>query len=281
LTPPGNCVDATCVWGENACSVRQWQNYFAIVLDTFSLLLTAYVFGFGLYVIVAARKNLKMNSMTVTLLSMTLASAFHFLWRMCLFLGYGVLLSGVLPAGVQKSVAIPGVGMCGVIGLLTFPLQWLEVAKKTTRVKTTRGGSSKAPYIAVAVAAFVVSAATIFFAITGQSFLTSGEFSDFEEAGFLHTTLLPIQSNAHFSSTHLFFTRPSFHTALAAGCFFVAIIVYSVGYCKLTGAVGYRNKTVRKLGLLTRNVAICLTFSVLSSLACKYSCTLCLSLFAS
>ena len=51
----------------------------------------------------------------------------------------------------------------------------------------------------------------------------------------------------------------------------MAIIIYSVGYCKLTGAVGYRNKTVRKLGLLTRNVAICLTFSILSSLACEYA----------
>ena len=51
----------------------------------------------------------------------------------------------------------------------------------------------------------------------------------------------------------------------------MAIIIYSVGYCKLTGAVGYKNKTVNKLGLLTRNVAICLTFSVLSSLACEYA----------
>ena len=93
--------------------------------------------------------------------------------------------------------------MCGVIGVLTFPLQWLEVAKKTTRLKATRGGASKAPYIAVAVAAFVVSAAMIFFAITGQTFLASGEFPDFEEAGILHTTPLPLQSNAHFSSTHL------------------------------------------------------------------------------
>jgi hypothetical protein len=82
----------------------------------------------------------------------------------------------------------------------------------------------------------------------------------------------PTSIDAHISSTHLlFFTRPSFHTALGAGCFFVGIIVYSIGYCRLTGAVGYRNKTVRKLGLLTRNVAICLTFSVLSSLACKYT----------
>jgi hypothetical protein len=203
LTPPGNCVDATCVWGANACSVRQWQNYFAIVLDTFSLLITAYVFGFGIYVIVAARKNLKMNSMTVTLVSITLAATFLFLWCMCAFLGYVVLLSRVPLMEVQKPIAVPGLTMCGVIGVLTFPLQWLEVAKKTTRIKATRGGSSKAPYIAVAVAAFVVSAAMIFFAITGQSFLTSGEFPGFEEAGILHTTPLPLQSNAHFSSTHI------------------------------------------------------------------------------
>ena len=63
----------------------------------------------------------------------------------------------------------------------------------------------------------------------------------------------------------------SFHTALAAGFFFVSIIIYSIGYCKLTGAVGYRNKTVRKLGLLTRNIAICLTFAILTSLACEYT----------
>ena len=50
----------------------------------------------------------------------------------------------------------------------------------------------------------------------------------------------------------------------------MSIIVYSVGYCKLTGAVGYRNKSVRKLGILTRNIAVCLTFSVLSSAACEY-----------
>ena len=51
----------------------------------------------------------------------------------------------------------------------------------------------------------------------------------------------------------------------------MSIIVYSVGYCKLTGAVGYRNKSVRKLGILTRNIAVCLTFSVLISLACEYT----------
>ena len=204
MTPPGNCVDATCVWGADACSVRQWQNYFAVVLHSFDVVIAAYIFGFGLYVIVAARKNMTMNSMTVTQVSMTLTSAFHFLWRMCAFLGLGVLLSDVIPADVQKPIAIPGVAMCGVIGLLTFPLQWLEVAKKTTRLKATRGGSSKSPYIAVAVAAFVISAAMIFLAITGQTFLASGEFPDFEEAGFLHTTPLPRQSNAHFSSTHLF-----------------------------------------------------------------------------
>jgi hypothetical protein len=59
-------------------------------------------------------------------------------------------------------------------------------------------------------------------------------------------------------------------TALGALVLFMGIIIYSVGYCKLTGAVGYKNKTVRKIGLLTRNVAICLTFSVLSSLACEF-----------
>ena len=108
LTPPGNCVDATCVWGADACSVRQWQNYVVIFLDTFALLLTAYVFGFGLYVTIVGRKNLKMNSMTVTLLSMTLASLFHLLWRVCAFLGYAVLLSAVPSAEVQQPIAIPG-----------------------------------------------------------------------------------------------------------------------------------------------------------------------------
>ena len=176
MTPPGNCVDATCVWGADACSVRQWQNYFAVVLHSFDVLITAYAVGFGLYVIVAARKNLKMNSMTVTLVSMTLASAFHFLWRMCAFLGYGVLLSEVLPADVQRPIAVPGVAMCGVIGVLTFPLQWLEVARKTSRIKAARGGSSKAPHIAVAITAFVISATMIFFASTNRTFLTSGEF---------------------------------------------------------------------------------------------------------
>ena len=62
------------------------------------------------------------------------------------------------------------------IAVLAFPLQWLGVAKKTTRIKATRGGASKAPYIAVTITAFVISAAFIFFASTGQSFLTSGEF---------------------------------------------------------------------------------------------------------
>ena len=54
----------------------------------------------------------------------------------------------------------------------------------------------------------------------------------------------------------------------------MGIIAYSVGYCKLTRAVGYRNKTVHKLGLLTRNIAICLTLSLLSSLACEYAASL-------
>ena len=76
-----------------------------------------------------------------------------------------------------------------------------------------------------------------------------------------------------------------FHIALGAGVFFVSIIIYSVGYCKLTGAVGYHNKTVRKLGLLTRKIAICLAFSVLSSLACEntllYNCRAYTPLFIS
>ena len=57
---------------------------------------------------------------------------------------------------------------------------------------------------------------------------------------------------------------------MGAGIFVQAIIIYSIGYCKLTGAVGYRNKTVHTLGLLTRKVAICLTCMVLTSLACEY-----------
>ena len=183
LTPPGNCVDATCVWGANACSVRQWQNYFAIVIDSFEVFLTAYVFGFGLYVIVAARKNLEMNAMSVALVSVTLAAMFHLLWRICTFLGYAMLLSTVPLMEVQKPFAVPGVTMFGIIGLLVFPLQWLEVAKKTTRIKTTRGDASKAPYIAVAITTFVISAAMIYFAVTGATFLMSGEFPDVEEGG--------------------------------------------------------------------------------------------------
>ena len=82
----------------------------------------------------------------------------------------------------------------------------------------------------------------------------------------------------HFISTRLSSATlthsimcPFFHAVLGAGMFFLCIIVYSVGYCKLKGAVGYSNKTVRKLGILTRNVAISLVFSVLSSLACEYA----------
>ena len=185
LTPPGNCVDATCVWGADACSVRQWQNYVVIFLDTFALLLTAYVFGFGLYVTIVGRKNLKMNSMTVTLLSMTLASLFHLLWRVCAFLGYAVLLSAVPIAEVQQPITIPGFVLCSVIGIVAFPLQWLELAKKTTRIKTTRGGSSKVPHIAVAVTAFVISAVTIFFVFTGQLFLVSGASREFISVSWL------------------------------------------------------------------------------------------------
>ena len=175
LTPPGNCVDATCTWGADACSVRQWQNYVMLVLNSLTLLFTAYIFGFGLYVIVAGRKHLKMNSITFTLMSMTFCSMFHLLWRGCNFIGYSLLLSTV-PGSVKNSIAIPGVVMFGVIGLLAFPLQWLEVAKKTTRIKATRGDRRKGPYIAVAVAAFVLTATVIFFAFTDRVFLISGTF---------------------------------------------------------------------------------------------------------
>ena len=183
-TPPGNCVDATCVWGVDACSSRQWQNYVVIVLHIFDMLLTAYVFGFGLYVIVAARRNLTMNSTSVTLVSMTLTAMFHLLWRVCVFLGYAVLLSRLPTTEVQQPIAIPGLTLCGVVGVLAFPLQWLEVAKKTARIKTSRDGSStcKAPHIAVGVAACVISAAVIFFSVTDQSSLVTGEFPG------LHTT---------------------------------------------------------------------------------------------
>ena len=174
LTPPGNCADATCVWGEGACSVRQWQSYVAIIIDTCSLLFVTYVFGFGLYVIVVGHKNLKMNSMAVTLVFMTLSSMFLLLWRLCIFLGYAVLLSTAPAAEIQKPVAIPGMSLCFIVGTMAFPLQWLDVAKKTARIKATRGGSSKAPHIAVAVGALVISAAMIFFAVTGQTFLQSG-----------------------------------------------------------------------------------------------------------
>ena len=176
LTPPGNCVDASCVWGTDACSVRQWQNYVVIILDVFTLLLATYIFGFGLNVIIVGRKNLKMNSMTVTLLSSTLASLFSVLWRLSEFLGYGVLLSTVLVTEIQKPVIIPLQVLCGLIGILAFPLQWLEVAKKTAQIKATRRDSSKAPYIAVTVTAFATAAALLFFTITGRSFLIGGKF---------------------------------------------------------------------------------------------------------
>ena len=179
LTPPGNCVDATCVWGADACSVRQWQNYVGIVLHSFAVLQTTYVFGFGLYVIAAGRKNLRMNSMSVTLVCITLASMFHLLWRVSEFVGYGVLLSTVPGKEVQKPIAVPGFTMCGLIGVLAFPLQWLEVAKKAAQIKVTRGRDSsrcKAPHVAVAITAFVITGAVLFFAITGRFFLISSEF---------------------------------------------------------------------------------------------------------
>ena len=182
LTPPVNCVDATCVWGADACSVRQWQNSFAIVLHVFSLLLTIYVFGFALYVIVVGRKNLKMNAMSVTLVSITLASMFHLVWRVCVTLMSAILLSTVPSTDVQKPVALPGFFMFSIVGVLAFPLQWLDVAKKTARIKATRGHSNKVPHIAVAVTAFVVAAAVIFFAITGQTFLISGTFKNYYPA---------------------------------------------------------------------------------------------------
>ena len=176
LTPPGNCVDATCVWGADACSVRQWPNYVGVVLHSFAVLLTAYTFGFGLYAIAVGRKNLKLNSMTATLVFTTLSTMFHLLWRFSEFLGYAVLLSTVPVKEVQRPIAIPGSSLCGLIGVLTFPLQWLGVAKKTARIKSSRSGSSNVPHIAVAAAAFVLAAAFVFLAITGQMSLISGTF---------------------------------------------------------------------------------------------------------
>ena len=178
LTPPGNCVDATCVLGADACSVRQWPNYVGVVLHSFAVLLTAYTFGFGLYAIAVGRKNLKLNSMTATLVFTTLSTMFHLLWRFSEFLGYAVLLSTVPGTDVQKPIAIPGFVLCGLIGVLTFPLQWLGVAKKTARIKSSRGGSSNVPHIAVTVAAFVLAAAFVSFAVTGQVFLISGAFPE-------------------------------------------------------------------------------------------------------
>ena len=56
---------------------------------------------------------------------------------------------------------------------------------------------------------------------------------------------------------------------MGAGVFMLAIVIYIVGYCKLTSAVGTGNKSVRVVGLLARKIAVCLFFSVLSSLACE------------
>ena len=194
MTPPINCVDATCVWGADACSERQWQNYFAIVVHVFSLMLTISVFGVGLYGIVVGRKNLKMNAMSITLVSMTLAAMFHVVWRICVTLMAVILLSRVPVTDVQKPVAVPGFFMFSIVGMLAFPLQWLDVVKKTARVKATRGHSSKVPYIAVAVADFVVVAAVIFFAMTGQTFLISGALycGCVGGQGMLHTTPQPL-----------------------------------------------------------------------------------------
>jgi hypothetical protein len=115
-----------------------------------------------------------MNAMSITLVSMTLAAMFHVVWRICVTLMAVILLSRVPVTDVQKPVAVPGFFMFSIVGMLAFPLQWLDVVKKTARVKATRGHSSKVPYIAVAVADFVVVAAVIFFAMTGQTFLISG-----------------------------------------------------------------------------------------------------------
>ena len=60
-------------------------------------------------------------------------------------------------------------------------------------------------------------------------------------------------------------------SALAGVIFFISTIIYTVGYYKLTGAIGKGNQSVRVIGLLARNIAICLVFTLLSSLSCKYS----------
>ena len=132
------------------------------------------------------------------------------------------------------------------------------------------------PIHPVTIAAFVLAAAFVFFAITGQISLISGTFPG---TRCVENPRRVGRESARGTSRARYRPPLTLHTCTSSFCFQfwalgASLYVSSstwVGYCKLTKAVGYRNKTVHTLGILTRNIAICLTFSVLSSLACAYA----------
>ena len=77
LTPPGSCQDATCVWGPDACSVRQWSAYFDLVLNLLSFLPTLCAFFLGISCVVTRSTALRRDATTVTLVATTISALFH------------------------------------------------------------------------------------------------------------------------------------------------------------------------------------------------------------
>ena len=77
LTPPGSCQDATCVWGPDACSTRQWSAYFDLGLNLLSFLPTLCAFFLGVSCVVTRSSALGRDATTVTLVATTISALFH------------------------------------------------------------------------------------------------------------------------------------------------------------------------------------------------------------
>ena len=83
LTPPGNCVEASCTAGPDACLTANYARALGLALAALCLCAVAFVAAYGCYVSHAARRAgacTKINISNSTLAWTMAASALHVLW---------------------------------------------------------------------------------------------------------------------------------------------------------------------------------------------------------
>jgi hypothetical protein len=122
LTPPRAHISVSSI----SLNHRSWQYAYNAVLCTITMIYLSSILIYAAYVIYSARKIKKINRnvTSTTLIFVTLAALFHWLWHAGVYTSNVIQQSSRPMIVFQKPVTIPGFSIFETWAFLSFPLMY-------------------------------------------------------------------------------------------------------------------------------------------------------------